>query len=149
MTETGGYTVFTFVCLCVCVHSVQSPEQCGSSYELKAIKLCKSCKKFTWRIYALSERLLVTDKKLLYAPLLDRPLRVDMIRCRCSCRQSHEDHLVTQHRRPNPRRPTLCVWGLQVDRTVLRDVVRVCRVHSVNNISVFQLPLVRSIWFDQ
>jgi len=56
-SETGGYTVLTFVCLCVCicVHSVH-----GSSYRLKAIKLYKNVKKkFTWRMYALSERVLV------------------------------------------------------------------------------------------
>ena len=44
-SETGGYTVFTFVCLCVCLCAL------GSSYRLKAIKLRKSCKKFIWRIY--------------------------------------------------------------------------------------------------
>ena len=32
----------------------------GSIYRVKAINLHKSCKKFTWRIGALSERLLVT-----------------------------------------------------------------------------------------
>jgi len=63
-SETGRYTVFTIVCLsvCVCAHSVQSSTVCvsptmhqpsSSCNPSTSPKLYKSCKKFTWQIYAL------------------------------------------------------------------------------------------------
>jgi len=49
-SETDGYTIFTFVCLCVCLFAL-SPvfNSVCPSHNASA----------TWRIYALSERILV------------------------------------------------------------------------------------------
>jgi len=52
--------LFSLLCVCVCVcvcvraRTQSSFQQFCSSHRLKAIKLYKSCKKFTWRICALS-----------------------------------------------------------------------------------------------
>ena len=61
-SETGGYIVFTFVCLCVCVcaHSVQSSTVCVPPTTHQPSP--------SWRIYALSERLLVSYSEL-FTPL--------------------------------------------------------------------------------
>jgi len=62
------------VCLSVSVRTQSSLQQCVSlpqrtshlphATHLPLLKLHKSCKKFTWRIYALSERLLVKNSSL-------------------------------------------------------------------------------------
>jgi len=55
--------LFSLLSVCLSVgmsmRTQSSRQQCGSSYRVKAIKLYKSCKTFSWRIYALSGRLLV------------------------------------------------------------------------------------------
>jgi len=57
-SETVGYTVFVFVCLCVCLCAL-SPvvNSAYPSHNASVISLMQP----TWRIYALSERLLVLN----------------------------------------------------------------------------------------
>jgi len=56
-SESGGYTAFTFVCLrvCLCALSAVFNSVLNEDWTECALSLTK----ITWRIYALSERLLV------------------------------------------------------------------------------------------